>query len=774
MLRRRIRLPRPLAAVLAASVVTFPPDAVGAQQADDPAPVGFTRASGARQLELEARLDGYMDADNLREWMRRMTRVPFFTGSPGDRENALWVAEQFRSWGYEVEIEEYQVLFPTPRVRELELVAPERFRARLEEPVLDGDATSGVEGRLPTYNAYSADGDVTGDLVYVNYGIPDDYEELDRRGIDVHGKIVIARYGGSWRGIKPKVAAEHGAIATILYSDPRDDGYFQGDVYPEGPYRMEHGVQRGSVSDMPLYPGDPLTPGVGATADAERMTPEESPTVMKIPVLPISYADATPLMRALDGPVAPEAWRGALPITYHLGPGPARVRVHLEFDWSLAPAYDVIARLQGADYPDEWVIRGNHRDGWAMGAADPISGHVAMMEEARAIGALAKSGSHPRRTIIYASWDAEEPGLLGSTEWAEHHAEELKAKTAAYINTDGTGRGFLGMGGSHTLQTFMNQIARAVPDPQTGVSVWQRAHARMAVAGDRKPDDTSDLRLSPLGSGSDYTPFLQHLGIASLNLGFGGESGGGSYHSQFDSFDHYMRFGDPGFQYGVTLAMTTGRATLRLANADVLPFTFVPFVDHVKTYADEVMELLEETREETVRDNGLIEMNAYALAADPTKTYVPPGPEEAVPFLGFAPVQNALASLEENAEAYDEALRETLAAASTDPRLAGRLARVLPTLNERLTRTERRMTRAEGLPRRPWFQHQIYAPGFYTGYGVKTLPGIREAIERREWGEAAEQIERLAETLQGLAEEIRHAEGLLTGTRFPVRTSGGR
>jgi N-acetylated-alpha-linked acidic dipeptidase len=750
------------------------PAGVDGQGAGDPAPLGFTQASGARQLELETQLDGHMEADNLREWMRRMTRVPFFTGSPGDRENALWVAEQFRSWGYEVEIEEYQVLFPTPRVRELELLAPERYTARLEEPVLDEDATSGVAGRLPTYNAYSADGDVTGELVYVNQGIPDDYEELERRGIDVRGKIVIARYGGSWRGIKPKVAAEHGAIATILYSDPRDDGYFQGDVYPEGPYRMEHGVQRGSVSDMPLYPGDPLTPGVGATADAERMTPEESPTVMKIPVLPISYADALPLMGALEGPVAPTAWRGALPLTYHLGPGPARVRVHLEFDWSLVPAYDVIARLEGEEYPDEWVIRGNHRDGWAMGAADPISGHVSMMEEARAIGELAKSGSPPRRTIIYASWDAEEPGLLGSTEWAEHHADELRAKTAVYINTDGSGRGFLGMGGSHTLQTFMNQIARAVPDPQTGVSVWERSHARMAVGGTRKPDDTTDIRLSPLGSGSDYTPFLQHLGIASLNLGFGGENGGGSYHSQFDSFDHYTRFGDPGFQYGVALAMTTGRATLRLANADVLPFTFVPFVEAVKTYADEVMELLEEKREETERENGLIELNAYTLAADPTETYVPPEPEEAVPYLGFAPVQNALASLVESAKAYDEALKKTFEAATVDPRLAGRLARVLPQLNERLTRTERLMTRSEGLPRRPWFQHHIYAPGFYTGYGVKTLPGIREAIEQREWEEATAQIERLAETLGALADGIRQAEGLLTGTRFPVRTSGGR
>jgi len=585
----------------------------------------------------------------------------------------------------------------------------------------------------------------------------------------VRGKIVIARYGGSWRGIKPKVAAEHGAIATILYSDPRDDGYFQGDVYPEGPYRMAQGVQRGSVSDMPLYPGDPLTPGVGATADAERMTPEESPTVMKIPVLPISYADAQPLLEALDGPVAPASWRGALPITYHIGPGPARVRVHLEFDWNLETAYDVIARLVGSEVPDEWVVRGNHRDGWAMGAADPISGHVAMMEEARAIGELARAGHPPRRTIVFASWDAEEPGLLGSTEWAEHHADVLRARAVAYINTDGSGRGFLGIGGSHTLQTFVNQIARSVDDPQTGVSVWDRLQAAQSVGGTREPGATSDMDISPLGSGSDYTPFLQHLGIASLNLGFGGESGGGSYHSQFDSFDHYKRFGDPGFAYGAALAKTTARATLRLANADVLPFRFGPFVSNVETYLDEVMALLESKRKETERRNALVAADAYTLSADPTETYVAPEAEDEVPFIGFAPVQNAIARLETSARAYDTAFDAALSGhgAGGTPMPAGAdggvHADLLGRLNAALIGTERAMTREDGLPRRPWFRHQIYAPGFYTGYGVKTLPGIREAVEERKWDEAVEQVERLAGTLERVADRIDEAAALLGG-----------
>jgi len=742
----------------------------GSAAAQEPSDLlGFAPPAAARQLAAETRLDAMVDPGNLESWMRRMTAKPFFVGAPHNYDNALWVADQFRSWGYEVEIAEYEVLFPTPLIRHVEMVAPERYVAALEEPELAEDGTSGVEGRLPTYNAYSADGDVTAELVYVNQGIPRDYEELERLGIDVRGKIVIARYGGSWRGIKPKVAHEHGAIGAILYSDPRDDGFYQGDTYPDGPYRPEFGVQRGAVQDMPQYPGDPLTPGVGATADAERMTPEESPTVMKIPVLPLSWGDALPLLKALGGPVAPASWRGALPITYHIGPGPAEVRVHLEFDWGLETAYNVIATLPGEVYPDEWVIRGNHRDGWAMGAADPISGHVAMMEEARAIGELAKSGDRPKRTIIFASWDAEEPGLLGSTEWAEHHADELRAKTVAYINTDGSGRGFLGMGGSHTLQSFINQVARSVEDPQTGVSVWERLQAARSVGGDREPGDKSDLSISPLGSGSDYTPFLQHLGIAALNLGFGGESGGGSYHSQYDSFDHYTRFGDPGFQYGAALAKITARTTLRLANADVLPFQFSPLVKNVKTYRDEVMALLEEKRKETERQNALIASNAYVLAADPTRTYVPPSVEEEVPFLSFAAIQNAIASLDESAKAYDKAYGAAfgrgaeMSESAYDTMMTPEHRAVLGQLNAALIATERAMTRDDGLPRRPWFRHQIYAPGYYTGYGVKTLPGVREAIEERDWEEAARQAERVSGTLEGLARAIDAATALLGG-----------
>ena len=715
--------------------------------------LGFSPESAAAQRQLEARMDEQMSPANLRDWMEEMTNAPFYVGAPKSRENAEFVRDLFRSWGYEAEIVEYRVLFPKPRVREVEMLAPQRYRARLEEPVIPEDASSGVDGRLPPYNAYSADGDVTGELVYVNYGIPADYEQLERRGIDVRGKIVIARYGGSWRGIKPKLAHQKGALATLLYSDPRDDGFFQGDPYPVGPYRMEWGVQRGSVTDLPLYTGDPLTPFVAATEDAERYTVEESPAIMKIPVLPVSWGDALPLLKELGGPVAPPAWRGALPITYHIGPGPATVRVNLEFDWNLEPAYNVIARLEGSTYPDEWILRGNHRDGWAMGAGDPISGHVALLEEARAIGRLAQSGQRPKRTIVYGSWDAEEPGLLGSTEWAEHHADELREKAVAYINTDSNGRGFLNMGGSHTLERLMNEVAHDVQDPQTGVSVWERAQARRAVSGDDEALARSDLRISPLGSGSDYTPFLQHLGIASLNISYGGENRGGSYHSQYDSFEHYTRFGDPEFSYGVTLSKTTGRLALRLANADVLPMRFENFADNVGLYASEVMELLEGVRASTDRNNRLVAMRAHVLAADPTKTYVPPELEEGVPYLNFAPLQNSVHRLEASARALDTALQRVVEGGASNMDVEA--------LNRVLRSTERLMTSDDGLPRRPWYRHQVYAPGFHTGYGVKTLPGIREAIEERDWQEATEQIGLVAEMLDRVSHALERAARIL-------------
>ena len=703
--------------------------------------IGFSEEGSAAQHALEDQFDAHLNPDNLRSWMKHLTSRAQHVGSPGSKANAEWVAGLFKSWGYDTEIEVFHVLFPTPLERLVELVAPTHFTAALTEPVLAEDASSAnLENVLPPFNAYSADGDVEAELVYVNQGIPRDYEELERRGISVEGKIVIARYGGSWRGIKVKVAYEHGAIGCILYSDPLDDGYWRGDVYPEGAFKMGMGAQRGSVADMPLYPGDPLTPFVGAKEDTERMTPEESPTVMKIPVLPISYNDALPLLSALGGPVAPSSWRGALPITYHIGPGPARVHLKLKFSWDIVPAYNVIARLEGSEFPDEWVMRGNHRDAWVFGASDPTSGQVAMLEEARAVGELVRSGWRPKRTILYASWDAEEPGLLGSTEWVEYHRDELDQKMVAYLNTDGTGRGFLSVGGSHTLQEFINQIARDVDDPQTGVTVLERLRARGLAGGSSTTPEEGDIPIYPLGSGSDYSPFLQHAGISSLNLSFGGESSGGSYHSVFDSFEHYTRFGDTDFAYGITLAKVAGRATLRLANADMLPFRFETFVGHVADYADEVEALADEMREETAKHNKLVESGVYKLSYDPKEGIAPPAVKSPVPHISFAAVQNAVEDLRVTSQAADKAVAGAVAS---------------PELNKLLARLERTMTSDDGLPRRPWYRHQIYAPGYYTGYGVKTLPGIREAIEERKWEEADEQMIRVAATLTRISDAFR-------------------
>ncbi|HEX8638941.1 MAG TPA: M28 family peptidase, partial [Pyrinomonadaceae bacterium] len=526
--------------------------------------MGFSVDGSTRQKSLEAKFDASLKRENLREWMRRLSARPHHVGSPYGRQNAEFMLGLFKSWGFDAEIEQFDVLFPTPKTRILEMISPERFTARLEEPALKEDATSNQKSeQLPTYNAFSIDGDVTGDVVYVNYGVPADYEELEKRGIDVRGKIALARYGGSWRGIKPKVAAERGAIACLIYSDPRDDGYYQGDVYPKGAYRNEHGVQRGSVADMPVFPGDPTTPGVGSTKGVKRLDRKDAPTLTKIPVMPISYADALPILRNLGGALAPASWRGALPITYHLGgANNLKVRFKLDFNWDIKPIYNVIAKLRGAQMPDEWIIRGNHHDAWVNGADDPVSGLVSLMEEARRVGELAKSGWRPKRTIVYAAWDGEEPGLLGSTEWVETHAAELRNKAAVYINTDSNGRGFLGIGGSHTLEKFINETARDIPDPQTKMTVWERTRAQQIVNGSansrRETMERADLRIAALGSGSDYTPFLQHLGIASLNIGFGGEDGGGSYHSVYDSFDHFTRFGDPNFDYGVALAEVCG------------------------------------------------------------------------------------------------------------------------------------------------------------------------------------------------------------------------
>ncbi len=728
-------------------------------------PRGFFPESAAAQQKVEREFRALPDPAVARESMRRLAAAPHHLGSTEGAKNAEWILARFREWGLDARIEIFDVLFPTPKERIVELVEPFKFRAALAETVLADDPTSGQTAQqLPTYNAYSVDGDVTAPLVYVNYGIPEDYERLERLGVDVKGKIVIARYGGGWRGIKPKVAAERGAVGCIIYSDPKEDGFYEGDVYPKGPFRPEQGVQRGSVKDMPLYAGDPLTPGVGATKDAKRLDRADAKTITKIPVLPISWGDAKPLLSALEGPVAPPSWRGAIPITYRVGPGPAKVHLKLVFDWKLVPARDVIARIEGSVYPDEWVIRGNHHDAWVNGAEDPISGLVAMLEEARAYGALLERGWRPKRTIILCAWDGEEEGLLGSTEWAETHAEELSAKAVAYINTDGNGRGFLNAGGSHTLEPFVSGAVGEVEDPEKKMSVLARSKLK-EIADAEKPEDRQKsrqraaLRLEALGSGSDFTPFLQHIGMASLNLGFGGESNGGIYHSIYDDFTWYSRFGDTDFVYARALAQSAGTMTLRLANADVLPLDFATAAESIALYVKEVSELADAKRRGAEEANLQLEENLPFAISDPRKPFVAPKKESVPPHFDFSPLQNGSDALTAAAGAYARAF-DTAFAPGASPIPPERLK----ALNAALRGFEASLTSAAGLPGRPWYRHYIYAPGAYTGYGVKTLPAVREPLEEKRWNDVNPGAVATGAVIEKAAEQVRAAARLLSAS----------
>jgi N-acetylated-alpha-linked acidic dipeptidase len=700
----------------------------------------ITSLFAADSSPWEEKFRAIPNPQNQRDYMQRLSARPHHVGSPYDKDNAEWIAAKLKSWGLDAKIENFDVLFPTPKDRLIEMVEPTKFTAKLQEPPLAVDPTSNQQSeQLPVYHAYSIDGEATAPLVYVNYGIPADYEQLTRMGISVNGAIVIARYGASWRGIKPKVAAEHGALACIVYSDPRDDGYFVNDVFPEGPDRPRDGAQRGSVMDMPLYPGDPLTPGVGATPDAKRLPLSEAKTLTKIPVLPMSYGDAQPLLAALRGSVAPEAWRGALPITYHIGPGPARVHMRLKSNWDTKRLYDVIVRIPGSEYPDEWIIRGNHHDAWVNGAADPVSGAVAEMEEMRGFSELLKQGWKPKRTIVYCFWDGEEEGLLGSTEWVETHAADLEKHAVAYINSDGNGRGFLNAQGSHTLENFMNGVMKDIQDPETKMTVWKRAQlvGISRAAADRKREFRTrpDLRIGALGSGSDYTAFIDHLGIASINVSFGGEGGGdGVYHSIYDDFYWFTHFSDTDFVYGRALSQTVGTAVIRLADAGLLPFQFGDFADTVRIYLDELKKLDADQRAQIDERNREIEEGVFIAAADPRLTLIPPPKDPIPPHLNFAPLDDGIDALARSAQKYDTA--RTKASPYN-----------IQAVNAKLIESERRLTDSVGLPGRPWFRHMIYAPGFYTGYGVKTIPGVREAIEQKRWQEADAQIQRVGTIL---------------------------
>ena len=711
-------------------------------------------AAQAQKSNWETTFRSIPSSQREREYMQHLTARPHHVGSAYDKENAEWLEATFKQWGLDAHIETFHVLFPTPAERIVEMIAPKKFTALLQEPTVGVDPTSGQhKEQLPTYNAYSIDGDVTGTLVYVNYGTTEDYEQLERLGISVKGCVVIARYGASWRGIKPKLAADHGAIGCIIYSDPHEDGFYQGDVFPAGPYRPKDGVQRGSVMDMPLYPGDPLTPGVGATESAKRLDIHEVKTLTRIPVLPVSYADAQPLLAALNGPTAPASWRGSLPLTYKIGPGPATVHLKVKSNWNTEPVRDVIVTIPGSVFPDEWVIRGNHHDAWVNGAEDPISGLVAEMEELRGLSELLKSGWHPKRTIIYCAWDGEEEGLLGSTEWVETHAADLRQKAVMYINSDGSGRGFLGMDGSHSLEAFINGVARDIEDPEKKISVWKRdqlLHIMNARTQEDRNDARmhSDLHIAALGSGSDYTAFLDFAGVPSLNLGFGGEDGGGVYHSIYDDFYWYTHFADTDFTYGRALSQTAGTAIIRMADAQVIPYEFNHVAETVRRYTGELRKLLESMREQITERNTELEEGGFDAINDPKQKTIPPKQEPVPPHLSFAPLENAVDNLTLSAVRYEKAsgsLGRTSAALTKE---------TVQKINGELIRTERALTNPDGLPGRPWFKHLIYAPGFYTGYGVKTIPGVREAIEQKRWTEAEAEVQRAAKALQDEASII--------------------
>jgi N-acetylated-alpha-linked acidic dipeptidase len=686
---------------------------------------GFFRKDVPGQRQLEQQVQAVPDTARLRKYMELLAGEPHNAGSPRSKAVAEYLQRSLKEWGFDAQIEQFDALMPVPSTRLVEVIGPKPFTAKLQEPAIEEDPNSSGANQLATYNAYGASGDVTGEVVYINFGAPADYTWLAQQGIDVRGKIVIARYGKTWRGIKPKLAAEHGAIACLIYSDPHEDGYFEGDIYPKGPMRPPGGVQRGSVLDVPLYPGDPLSPSWASEKGTKRLPLADAKTLVKIPVLPISYADAQPILEQLTGPEAPLTWRGALPITYHLGPGATRVHMKTDCDWSTRPLYDVIATIPGSDFPDEWVIAGNHHDAWVNGAEDPVSGVAALLETARALGTLQKQGWRPKRTIKIALWDGEEFGLLGSTEWVEKHQDELRQKAVAYLNSDHTGKGWIQLTGSHTLEAFAADVAGAVQQPGTTGSLVDAFLANPTVLeGEEEgpPQKRTEFAIGALGAGSDYVAFLDFLGVASLNAGFAGQSKSGVYHSAYDSIYWYSHFSDGTFVDSRALSQYTATALLRLANASVLPFEFSHFANTVSAYIDDIQKRAQR-RGQT---------------------------------LDFGELNQQLEQLRQNGTNLD-ALMD---AAMLRDSIAG--AR-LNTVNQALMHSERTLTRPEGLPNRSWYKHQIYAPGFYTGYDVKTVPGVREAVDGRDWGLAQKETGLVQQCLQRLNQAVSAAVDGLSG-----------
>jgi N-acetylated-alpha-linked acidic dipeptidase len=669
----------------------------------------------------EAVLRDTPDSARVNEYSRIMSEEPNHAGSPGARALAEWALGKFREWGFEAEIEEFEALLPTPTLRRVELVSPTRFVAKMQEPVIAEDKDSGDKGQLPTYNAYGADGDVEGELVFANYGNAEDYAHLDSLGVDLRGKIVIVKYGRGVRSAKIKQAAERGGIGILIYSDPEEDGFTRGEVYPKGPWRPEDGVQRGTAADYAaMYAGDPLSPGWSSKKGSRRLTRAEAKSLPAIPVAPLSYGDARPLLEALSGALPPnENWKGGLPIPYHIGPGPARVRMQIRSDWKIGPLYNVVGRIRGVAAPDEWVIFGNHHDGWVNGAADPISGASALMEAARALSQLIKSGWQPQRTIIFTLWDGEEWGLLGSTEWAEEHAQELRDKAVVYFNTDGYTKGVFEAEGSHTLTTFVRELARDMVDPAGGslIDAAQRERLTSAkTAAESTSARTRRFELGAAGSGTDFEAFLEHLGIASVSHGFEGGPTAGTYHSIYDSYDNFKRFIDPGFVYGKTQATTVATLALRMADAPVLPFSFSDAAAAYRGYAQEVVALAQASL----------------------------GSEK----LDVSPVMQAIDRLAQAGADVDRAYSSVMQRGSAF--ISGK-SDAVRAINRDLYQSERDLLDPDGLPGREWFKSTMYATGIYTGFAPDPMPGVRQALQARKQSAAQDQVRRVAAAVDRMA-----------------------
>ncbi|MFZ1917389.1 MAG: M28 family metallopeptidase [Terriglobales bacterium] len=671
---------------------------------------------GAAEQEIEKKFMAVPDPKLAEAHLRTLTQAPHIAGSPEDKATADYVAGKFREAGLDTAIVEYKVWFNYPKQIHVDMTAPAGVEMHGPHPEhVDDDPFQDDLRITPGFNGMSPSGDAEADVVYANYGSPEDFDKLKQMNIDVRGKIVIVRYGQNFRGVKAFVAQERGAAAVIVYSDPKDDGYYRGDAYPNGPWRPASAVQRGSIGFMFQFPGDPTTPGIASTPslpDSKRISPADSAQLPKIPVTPLSYADASPILEHLGGPPSPREWQGALPFTYHVGPGPAKIKMHLEQDYQFRTIWDVIGKIPGASSPIEWVVAGNHRDAWVYGAVDPNSGTAALLETVHGIGELLKSGWKPKRTIVFGSWDAEEEGLIGSTEWGEDHAQDL-SNAAAYFNMDVavSGKKF-GASAVPSLKEFIREITKAVPSPQGGTvfDAWKKAnqpkegssHAQESSGSNSRLPASglrTDVPVGDLGSGSDYTVFLQHLGVPSSDIGSTGEYG--VYHSAFDNFAWFKKFGDPDFLYEQQMARVYGLEVLRMADADVLPYNYEDYAKEILIYLDAAKSKAQEKFGDKAPD--------FAAAID-----------------GARHLQQAGAKiLQKQRKIPQDTAR----------------------INAKLRDAERALLIPEGLPNRPWYHHAIYAPGQYTGYAAVVIPGVNEAIDRGDLGRTEEQIAVLAAAL---------------------------